>query len=177
MVKDKFDQIFENLKNESDKDKKRQEDQVKKLTDELEIQQKKKKNILIPIQHELAEDILKIKTKISQISKFIQVYASFLEKRTPDPTYVLFIEYSAILDQPAYGDKHFNKESIWIFLELWGEAETPQLVLKDSMDGEKMRLDYSKSTGRKILEDYFERTARWLLDHRLTFKKIEDDNY
>ena len=77
MVKDKFDQIFENLKNESDKDKKRQEDQVKKLTDELEIQQKKKKNILIPIQHELAEDILKIKTKISQISKFIQVYASF----------------------------------------------------------------------------------------------------
>ena len=33
MVKDKFDQIFENLKNNFYKDKKRQEDQVKKLTD------------------------------------------------------------------------------------------------------------------------------------------------
>ena len=36
-------------------------------------------------------------------------------------------------------------------------------------------LDYSKSTGRKILEDYFERIAGWLLDHRLKFKKIDDN--
>lgn len=175
MAKDKFDQIFENLKNVSDQEKKRKEDQVKKLFEEGRKLRKKTEDILIPIQHELAEDILKIKTKISQISKFIQVDASFLEKRTPDPTYVLCIKYSAILDQPAYGDKHFDNEIIWIFLELWGEAATPQLVLKDSMDGEKMRLDYSKSTGRKILEDYFERIARWLLDHRLTFKKIDDN--
>ena len=175
MSKDKFDKIFEDLKNQSNQDKKKQEDQIKKFTNELEIQQQKKKNILIPIQHELAEDILKIKTKISEISKFIHVHASFLEKRTPIPTYVLSIEYSAILDQPAYGDKHFNKESIWISLELWGENDIPQLVLRDTMDGEKMRLDYSKSTGRKILEDYFERIAGWLLDHRLKFKKIDDN--
>ena len=172
MNKDKFDDIFKRLKDQSNEAKKQEEDLIKKLDDESEIRINKQHNILIPIQHELAKDILKIKNKISEISEFIEVYASFLEKRTPIPSYVLSITYSAILDQPAFGDKHFNKEEIWIFLELYGDTDKPQLVLRDTMDGEKMRLDYTQANGSKILEDYFERIAKWLLDHRLTFKKI-----
>ena len=174
MNKDKFDDIFKKLKDQSNEAKKQEEDLIKKLDDESEIRINKQHNILIPIQHELAEDILKIKTKISEISEFIEVYASFLEKRTPIPSYVLSITYSAILDQPVFGVKHFNpdKEEIWIFLELYGDTDKPQLVLRNTMDGEKMRLDYTQATGGKILEDYFERIAKWLLDHRLTFKKI-----
>jgi hypothetical protein len=43
MTKDKFDKIFEDLKKQSNQDKKKQEDQIKKFTNELEIQQQKKK--------------------------------------------------------------------------------------------------------------------------------------
>ena len=80
MNKDKFDDIFKKLKDQSNEAKKQEEDLIKKLDDESEIRINKQHNILIPIQHELAEDILKIKTKISEISEFIEVYASFLEK-------------------------------------------------------------------------------------------------
>ena len=171
----KYDKIFENLKNKSNEEKKRLEDTIKELEDESNRKHKKEKELFILIQKDLVEDIFQIKKKISEISEFIDVRAPFLEKHTPIASYVLAIEYSAVIENSAFGNEYFNKEKIWIMLET-NDEDLPQLVLKDTMDGEKMRINYLESTGQKILEDYFTRIAKWLLDYRLKFKKLEHDN-
>ena len=85
---------------------------------------------------------------------------------------LLRIDYSAELSQPAYGDKEYKNNSIWIGLDLLNdESNEINVVLYE--DGEvKDRVKYSPQNINKTLKLYFEKILSWLLDNRLTFKEI-----
>tara|TARA_A100001035_G_scaffold255624_1_gene230290 strand:+ start:127 stop:333 length:207 start_codon:yes stop_codon:yes gene_type:complete len=62
-MSEKYDKIFENLKNKSNEEKKRLKDTIKELEVENDRKHKKEKELFILIQKDLVEDIFQIKKK------------------------------------------------------------------------------------------------------------------
>ena len=124
------------------------------------------------IKESIKSDLIQMRDEIKKISNFINVYAPSTDPDNIALTVLLMIEYSAVLSQPAYGDKEYKKNSIWIGLDLMSdESNEINVVLYE--DGEvKDRVKYSPQNINKTLKLYFEKILSWLLDNRLTFKEI-----